>query len=72
MVGEIILDVYPGKKTSGYLYEDDGESFNYERGGYSLTHFAWTNGKLKVDRRKTDYKSAAKKYRVRVNSAQSI
>jgi len=66
--GEITLDVYPGKNTAGYLYEDDGESFNYERGACSLTHFAWTNGKLKVDRRKTGFKSAARKYRVQVNT----
>ncbi len=66
---EIILDVYPGKKTTGYLYEDDGESFNYERDAYSLTHFTWTDGRLKVDRKKTGYKSAAKKYRVQDNSA---
>ena len=67
-IGEIVLDIYPGKKTAGYLYEDDGESFNYERGAYSLTQFAWANGKLNVDKQKTGYKSAAKKYRVQDNS----
>ena len=68
-IGEIILDIYPGTKTTGYLYEDDGESFDYERGAYTLTHFAWANGKLKTDKQKTGYKSAVKKYRVRDNSA---
>ncbi|HXI85028.1 MAG TPA: glycoside hydrolase family 31 protein [Verrucomicrobiae bacterium] len=68
-IGEIILDVYPGKKTVGCLYEDDGESFDYERGAYSLTHFSWADGRLKVDKNKTGYKSAAKKYRVRVSGA---
>ena len=63
---EIILDVYPGTKTSGYLYEDDGETFACERGEYSLTSFTWADGKLKVDKKKTGYKSAAKKYRVLV------
>ena len=62
--GEVILNVYPGAKTTGYLYEDDGESFDYERGDYSLTHFAWVDGKLRVDKKKTGYKSAAKRYRV--------
>jgi alpha-glucosidase (family GH31 glycosyl hydrolase) len=67
-ISEIILDIYPGKKTTGHLYEDDGESFDYERGAHSLTHFSWANGKLKVDRQKTGYKSAARKYRVLVNT----
>ncbi|MGA2605303.1 MAG: glycoside hydrolase family 31 protein [Verrucomicrobiia bacterium] len=61
---EIILDVYPGNKTTGYLYEDDGKSFDHERGAYSLTRFAWANGQLNVDREKAGYKSAATKPRV--------
>jgi alpha-glucosidase len=63
-INEIILDVYLGKKTTGYLYEDDGETFDYEHGKSSLTHFTWKDGELKVDRKKTGFKSAAKKYRV--------
>ena len=38
---EIILDIYPGRKTTGYLYEDDGESFAHENGTYSLTKLTW-------------------------------
>jgi alpha-glucosidase len=60
----IILDVYPGKKTNGYLYEDDGKSFDFERGAYSLTQFTWSDGRLRINRKKTGYKSAAKRYRV--------
>jgi alpha-glucosidase (family GH31 glycosyl hydrolase) len=63
-IREIILDVYPGKKTTGHLYEDDGETFDHERGVSSLTHFTWEDGALKVDKKKTGFKSAAKKYRV--------
>lgn len=63
---EIVLDVYPGKKTTGYLYEDDGASFGYERGAYSLMQFVWADGKLRVDKKKTGYKSAAKRFRVLV------
>ena len=62
---KIILDIYPGKSTTGYLYEDDGESFNYERGTYSLTDFTWVNGALKVQKRKAGYGSGVKKYVVR-------
>jgi len=68
-IEEIILDVYPGKKTVGYLYEDDGESFAHERGAHSLTQFTWKDGELKVDKRKTCFKSAAKRYRVQNNAA---
>jgi alpha-glucosidase len=60
------LEVYPGRKTSGHLYEDDGASFAYERGEYSLTHFTWKSGKLRAERLATGYISAAKSYRVRV------
>ncbi len=44
----ILLDVYPGRHTTGYLYEDDGETFNYERGDCSVTRFAWTGRALKI------------------------
>jgi alpha-glucosidase (family GH31 glycosyl hydrolase) len=62
-VKEIILAVYPGPKTTGYLYQDDGESFGYERGLYSLTHFTWKDGAMKVQHTKNGYKSAVKKFR---------
>ena len=64
--GHIILDVYPGKKTTGYVYEDDGASFDYETGSYSLTHFAWSNGRLVTTKKKQGYKAAAKTYKVLV------
>jgi alpha-glucosidase len=67
-VDEIILAVYPGKKTTGYLYEDDGASFDYERGEYSLTNFTWANGELKVDKKKTGF-PGVKNYRVSVAEA---
>ncbi len=56
--------VYPGTKAAGQLYEDEGESYDYEHGAYSLTQFSWTGRGLKVDKKKTGYKSAAKNYRV--------
>ena len=34
----LILDIYPHKKSSTIIYEDDGESFNYEKMQYSLTN----------------------------------
>jgi alpha-glucosidase len=68
---EIILDIYPGKKTTGYLYEDDGETFDHERGVYSLTKFAWADGKLNVERNKTGGKSATQKFRVLVQGREA-
>ena len=72
-VRKIILDVYLGKTTRGWLYEDDGESFDYlprpdrgERGSYSLTEFTWRGGKLSVVKKKDSYKAAASRYRVLV------
>jgi len=65
-INQIFLDVYPGKKTTGHLYEDDGSSFDYERGAYSLTRFAWTGGRLKIDKEKSGCESAVKRYRVLV------
>jgi len=65
-VEEIILDVYPGKKTTGYLYEDDGTSFGYEAGKSSLTQFDWADGKLRVVKKKTGYESPVKRHRVLV------
>jgi alpha-glucosidase len=67
-VDEIILAVYPGKKTTGYLYEDDGASFGYETGKYSLTQFTWSDGQLAVDKKKTGYQSPVKKFTVAVTS----
>ena len=66
VINTITLDVYPGAKTAGYLYEDDGESFDYEGGSFSLTQFTWADGKLKVERKKTGFKSSVKNFRVSV------
>jgi alpha-glucosidase len=32
----VIWEVYPKERASGSIYEDDGESFNYQQGKYSL------------------------------------
>jgi alpha-glucosidase len=66
-IDEIILDVYSGKTTTGYLYEDDGESFDNERGVFALTHLTWKDGKLTVDKKKGKLTSKIKKYRVQNN-----
>lgn len=39
----LTLDVYPGRQASGYtLYEDDGESLDFERGAFSEVDYTLT------------------------------
>ncbi len=42
------LRVYPGADAAFDLYQDDGNTYNYEKGDFKLTHLAWSNstGKL--------------------------
>jgi len=35
------IKVYPGRDADFYLYDDDGVSYAYERGGGRLTHLHW-------------------------------
>jgi alpha-glucosidase len=66
-VTEIFLDVYPANdRATGTLYEDDGESFDYERGDFALTKFTWINGELRTEERRTRYQSATRKFTVRL------
>lgn len=37
------LRVYAGADGHFALYQDDGSSYDYENGKFSLTHFSWTN-----------------------------
>lgn len=47
--GTIEKKVYPGKDASFNLYEDDGESYGYERGQYSITKLMWDDKQCKLD-----------------------
>ncbi len=35
----LIFSCYPGGNSSGYVYEDDGETYQYENGAYATTAF---------------------------------
>jgi alpha-glucosidase (family GH31 glycosyl hydrolase) len=41
----LILTIYPSGEADGQftLYEDDGETLDYQTGGFALTHFTQTN-----------------------------
>jgi alpha-glucosidase len=42
----LTIQIYPKGKSSFELYEDDGESYDYEKGIYTITTFSsWDNGK---------------------------
>ena len=39
----IELHIYPGNDGSFLLYEDEGDSYNYERGAFSTIEITWDN-----------------------------
>jgi alpha-glucosidase/alpha-D-xyloside xylohydrolase len=42
--GPLTLTVFPGANGSGFLYEDDGESFNFRKGEFMRVDMRWDNG----------------------------
>ena len=42
------LRVYPGADTDFVLYNDDGTTYNYEKGQFRLTHLHWDDGARKL------------------------
>ncbi|WP_289062202.1 TIM-barrel domain-containing protein [uncultured Zobellia sp.] len=61
----IVLDVYPYKKSSYELYEDDGISYDYEKGKHALTKITSEEGKntveINISRREGSYKNMPSK-----------
>ena len=51
------IRVYPGADGSFVLYEDEGDSYNYEKGVYSTIPFRWNNAKktLTIGARKGNF-----------------
>ena len=49
--------VYPGANGSFTLYEDEGDSYNYEKGVYSTITFCWNDKarKLTIGARKGEF-----------------
>jgi alpha-D-xyloside xylohydrolase len=44
----IELRIYPGANGSFTLYEDEGDSYRYEKGVYATIDFAWDDGRKTV------------------------
>jgi alpha-D-xyloside xylohydrolase len=42
--------VYGNTKTEATLFEDDGITFNYEKGSYNIVSLLWNKGKGEVKR----------------------
>ncbi len=63
---QLELVVFPSQKSEYTLYEDDGLSYKYETGKYSLTKFSLDKDgkvtKLQVEKLKADFKNDRKKY----------
>jgi alpha-D-xyloside xylohydrolase len=47
---EITCFVYGGNKTEATLFEDDGITFNYEKGSYNIVSLLWKNDKGTIKR----------------------
>ncbi len=52
----LALDLYPGEGTYSH-YQDDGETFAYEAGEYTVTNFALTENSLKIEVKHAGYQS---------------
>ncbi len=55
---ELEIRIYPGADGEFVLYEDEGDNYNYEKGGYSLIRFTWNDSDrtLEIARREGGYK----------------
>ena len=42
--GPLTLRVHPGANGESFLYTDDGQSFAYERGDFTLLSIKWDDG----------------------------
>ncbi len=65
-IEQIEFVIFPAAKSSYAFYEDDGISYEYEKGIYSLTNFSLKKDskslKLNVEKTKSGYTSTVKNY----------
>ena len=54
---DLEIRIYPGEKGSFTLYEDEGDNYNYEDGGFSEIGFQWDDSKkiLTIGARKGEF-----------------
>lgn len=60
---ELEIRVYPGANGSFTLYEDEGDTYNYEKGAYTTIPFTWNESKktLTIGKREGNFKGMLKK-----------
>lgn len=61
----VILQIYPGQDGSFTLYEDEGDNYHYEDGGYQTISMIWkdkgkSHGKLIIEESKGEYRGCHK------------
>jgi alpha-glucosidase (family GH31 glycosyl hydrolase) len=73
----VTLDVFPAKQGKGWLYEDDGNSFDYEKGKFAKTEFTFQktdNGLIvKAEARTGDFKDMPKRvYLMQIHNLKDV
>lgn len=65
---ELEIFVYPGASAKFELYEDEGDSYNYEKGAYTIVPFMWDEltKTLTIGDRQGDFKNALKERRFKI------
>lgn len=60
----VTINVYPGRNATFTLYQDAGDSYDFEQGEYRLIKFTWNDKKQKltVDKPKGKYKEFPTKF----------
>jgi alpha-glucosidase len=69
-VKELSFEIFPGASSSYDLYEDDGESYNFEKGEYALTKIEVRRGdkemRVNIARTHEGYESGVQEYAFRI------
>lgn len=65
------VHVYPGAAGNFEYYEDDGETYNYQKGVHFSRRFSITGNSLKISRAEGDMSSHYKTYRIYIHCSQS-
>lgn len=67
-VDTITLDVFPGN-GSFTLYEDDGESLNYQQGNFSTTTISVSGSKITIGKPEGTFKPTARNYLIKFRAS---
>lgn len=67
-VDTITLDIFPGS-GSFTLYDDDGESLNYQQGNFSTTEIKVAGSKITIGKPEGMFKPAARNYLIKLRAS---